>query len=73
MKFLFHPYVLIAAAILLSAWSGYLYLKGRSDCVNAQALKSMTATIETREAMNEIRNNRVDTAGLVDRLHKGTF
>lgn len=65
------PYILIGS-IVLSAL-GYVYWKGRTDKANAIKIETLEETVEDQESLNEIRNNRPDTSGLIDSLYSGTF
>lgn len=62
--------VLILALIGLN---GLSYWKGVSDGKEAVRLKNTETVLTIREELNEIRNNRPDSSGVIGRLRDGTF
>ena len=64
----------LPALILLTLVTGaMLYHRGYSSGVEDVKVKTVSSAIKVRETQNEIRNNRPDTHGLIERLRDGTF
>lgn len=67
----FLPHILVVVSIL--GLLSYVYIKGRTDVKREVEIKSLTATLEDQENLNEIRNNRPSNTELFDSLRSGNF
>ena len=69
-----NPLKAIGALVLLfSMVFGYGYYKGYGHAKRAIEAKTITKVVTIQERKNEIRNNRPDTIGLINRLREGKF
>ena len=67
------PYLLLFGILGVLGTLGGVYIKGRMDCSNAVINKALQETIEKKEKLDEIRNNRPDTKRVIERLRAGSF
>lgn len=65
--------LMIAAFLAAIGTGGYLYWRGGEDRDDKRETQTLKETVKQQEKMNEIRNNRPDSAELIDILLDGTF
>ena len=66
-------YIYVAVLFALGVSHAYMYWQGRMDAQTAYTIKQLKETQEDQEVLNEIRNNRPDSVGVVKRLREGSF
>ena len=68
-----NPWLLLGSILALSNIAGGLYIKGRMDCATARENQVLQEYINTKEELDEIRNNRPDALVVIERLQQGSF
>lgn len=69
----FLPYIFLAIVSLFIFDHYYRYIEGFNDGKQNIEYKTLTKTVAIKDKMDEIRNNKPDSTGVVKRLLDGSF
>lgn len=68
-----NPWLILIVVTAFLAFGGFSYMRGRADCADNYKTKTAIETLKDKEEIDEIRNNRTDSAGVVKRLRGKSF